>query len=147
MDQRDALPYQCDPMRTRVTVIPNNTTGPRDSVCVLCLGRNGKWRGAEFNAKCSYPVLLVRVVTHGGHVLILHCAHAPNLARGVVCGHKNRNKIALICMKIRVGLQTKALWDPIYLSRSIKSLFTALILKNRIDSLPCSVTKILKRGE
>ena len=68
----------------------------------------------------------VRVVTHGGHVLIMGCAHAPNLARGVVCGHKNRsgsygNKIALICMKIEL---TKALWDPrvrFNLSRSIKS--------------------------
>ena len=40
-------------------------------------------------------------------LLILRCAHAPNLARGVVCGHKNRsgsygNKIALICMKIEL---------------------------------------------
>ena len=39
---------------------------------------------------------------HGGHVLILRCAHAPNLARGVVCGHKNRSgsygmKIELVC--------------------------------------------------
>ena len=49
---------------------------------------------------------------HGGHVLILRCAHVPNLAKGVVCGHKNRsgsygNKIALICMKIELVCRLK----------------------------------------
>ena len=59
-------------------------------------------------------------------MLILRCAHAPNLARGVVCKHKYRigsygdkNHV-----ENRVGLPTTALWDPslrFNVSGSVKS--------------------------